>query len=258
VRDVTQPALTDFLPHILRLHFDTEASHAGLRSPDLARTGGRSASTPDAGAVARAARRAPVDHARVRRALQALSSAHAETLVLAFGVTLRNRDIDDTSRRRAPRAAERSWRVQLAELYGIEGAVVLASPKARRLFEQHLQGHAETAADALPALEERVAAGRPREDQARLQSVLPGDARDALATYEQGKAGGLIAWLIGPGKAHVHIIATDAKRVRAEALDAFGKAYGVSAKSVKRSRDMGKTRARILAFHTEHGQIIGT
>lgn len=245
------------LATLLRIYFDTEASHAGLRSPDLARAGGRSATTPDAAAVARVARGAPVDHRRIRQALQALDPRHAEVLSLAFGVTLRNRDVDDTSRRKAIRTPERSWRVQLAELYGVEGAVVLASPKARRLFEEHLRGLGEAAVEALPALEERVEQGRPTDPDAPLCTVLPAEARDPLATYEHERAGGLIAWLIGPGKAHLHAIALDAKKIRAAVLDAFATAYGATAKPKKRARDTSKTRARILAFHAEHGQEIG-
>lgn len=251
---VTTPA--DYLPTLLRIYFDTEASHAGLRSPDFARDGGRSSNSPDAAAVARVSRGAPVDHRRIRQALQVLEPHHVEVLSLAFGVTLRNRDVDDTGRRKAIRTPERAWRVQLAELYGVEGAVVLASPKARRLFAEHLHALGEAAAESLPALEERVEQGRPAED-VPLRAILPAEARDPLATYEHERAGGLVAWLIGPGKAYHHAIATDAKKVRAAAIEAFAATYGATAKPKKRTRDVSKTRARILAFHAEHGQIIG-
>jgi limonene-1,2-epoxide hydrolase len=247
--------LFDTFAAILRIYFDTEASRAGLRSPDFARAGGRSATTPDAAAVARVSRGSGVDHQRIRQALQALEPHHIEVLSLAFGVTLRNRDVDDTSRRRAFRTPERAWRVQLAELYGVEGAVALASPKARRLFEDHLHGLGEAAAEALPALEERVAGARPAD--APLRAVLPAEARDPLAAYEHERAGGLVAWLIGSGKVHLHVIAGDVKSIRAEALAVFAMAYGTASTPKKRTRDMSKTRARILAFHAEDGQEIG-
>lgn len=126
-------AIRERAESILRDHFDFEASDAGLRSLDLAGVGGGS-SSPDASAVARAARGKARGHARVRETLKRLAPKHVELLSLAYGVRLRTRDTEDGKHRKAARQSERGWRVRLAEIYGADGAVVLASPLAQRLY----------------------------------------------------------------------------------------------------------------------------
>jgi hypothetical protein len=118
----------DSIARVLREHFDTEAVDAGLRSPDWQSGGIRSASSPDAGMFARAIRFRQDEHRRVREALARVSPEHREALELAYGVAFRERDVDDGSRRRAPRTSERNWRVRLREIYDFpECAVVLAA-----------------------------------------------------------------------------------------------------------------------------------
>jgi hypothetical protein len=122
---------------ILRDHFDTEASDAGLRSLDLAGTGGRGSRSFDASAVARADRTKAKEigaslgsgytHARVRTALKKLSPEHVEILSLTYGLRFRTRDTEDSKHRRALPQHERNWRVRLAEIYGQDGPMVLAS-----------------------------------------------------------------------------------------------------------------------------------
>ncbi len=136
-------ALRPIAAAILRTHFDTEASDAGLRSLDLASAGGQGSRSYDAAAVARADRtkaRAKFGddnaHQRINETLRSISPSHAEILSLAYGVRLRSRDTEDSKRRRAVRSDERNWRVRLAELYGQEGAAVLASPLVKRLAGQ--------------------------------------------------------------------------------------------------------------------------
>ena len=204
----------------------------------------------------RVVRGSTVDHRRIRTILQTLSAEHVAALSLAFGVTLRSRDIDDTSKRRAPKAEERNWRVLLAELYGVEGAVVLVSPRAHRLFEAHLRELGREVSEALPSIEARVAG---RGDTERLFMALPIEARRAVEDFEQGRAGGLVAWLVDAGRGHAAVVAADAKERLRLALDAFCDAagYRTSDEPVKRTRSSERTRARILASRPEHGQEIG-
>lgn len=136
-------ALRPIAAAILRTHYDTEASDAGLRSLDLASAGGQGSRSYDAAAVGRYdrsnARRKFGDdntHQRINETLRSLSPSHVEILSLAYGVRLRSRDTEDGKKRRAVRSDERNWRVRLAELYGQEGAAVLASPLAKRLAGQ--------------------------------------------------------------------------------------------------------------------------
>lgn len=136
-------ALRPIAAAILRTHYDTEASDAGLRSLDLASAGGQGSRSYDATAVARADRTIARGkfgndntHQRINETLRSLSPPHAEILSLAYGVRLRSRDTEDGKKRRAVRSDERNWRVRLAELYGQEGAAVLASPLAKRLAGQ--------------------------------------------------------------------------------------------------------------------------
>lgn len=222
---------------LLRWHFGSEASHAGLRGTDHAAAGPCTSTTPDAAAVARVdrSRGDQAHHQRVREGLRELDPAHAEILACAYGVTLRNRDLDDDAagrRRRALPSTERSWRVRLVELYGRQGApAVLASPLAKQLYAEHVAGLREGAETS-------------------------GEARDRLTQAEQE---GLIGWLLGEGRGRHAKIAADAKAHLERALDAFIGAYQPprgSAAAKRRSRDTGKTRARVLAFHADHGQEI--
>jgi len=213
-------ALRPVAASILRTHFDTEASDAGLRSLDLASTGGQGLRSYDAAAVARADRtlaRAKFGddntHQRINETLRSLSPSHAEILSLAYGVRLRSRDTEDGKKRRAVRSDERNWRVRLAELYGQEGAAVLASPLAKR---------------------------------------LAGQDRDAVAD------GSIVGWLLNAGKTHFADIAADTRARLDEALDAFVAIHGITeALPTPRQRSSEKTRSRVLAFHAEHGQEIG-
>jgi len=136
-------ALRPIAAAILRTHYDTEASDAGLRSLDLASAKGQGSRSYDAAAVARADRNNSRTHQRVNETLRSLSPTHAEILSLAYGVRLRSRDTEDGKKRRAVRSDERNWRVRLAELYGQEGAAVLASPLAKRLAGQDVNAVAD-------------------------------------------------------------------------------------------------------------------
>lgn len=121
------PPPNDSIARVLREHFDTEASDAGLRSPDWKSAGIRIASTPDAAMTARRILRQD-EHRRVREALAKISPEHREALELAYGVTFRARDVDDGSGRRALRTEERNWRVRLREIYDFpECAIVLCA-----------------------------------------------------------------------------------------------------------------------------------
>jgi hypothetical protein len=217
-----------FAASILRDHFDTEASDAGLRSADLASAGGGGWRSFDASAVARFDRskaRALFghehNHRRVRETLKRLQPKHVELLSLAYETRLRSRDIEDGKKRRAVRQVERNWRVRLAELYGQEGMIVLASPLASKLFAEHVLA--------------REAAEKPSHDDS-----------------------GMIAWLLDAGRTHQPQIEVDVRQRLDEALDAFAGAYGVTtAPSAQRQRSSEKTRTRILASHFEHGHEIG-
>lgn len=133
-------ALRPIAAAILRTHFDTEASDAGLKSLDLASTGGQGSRSYDMAAVARADRSKKRGndntHQRINESLRRLSPSHVEILSLAYGVRLRSRDTEDSKKRRAVRSDERNWRVRLAELYGAEGAAAMASPRAKRIAGQ--------------------------------------------------------------------------------------------------------------------------
>lgn len=210
-------ALRPIAAAILRTHFDTEASDAGLRSLDLASTGGRGSRSYDTAAVARADRSKKRDddnnHQRINESLRRLLPRHDVILSLAYGVRLRSRDTEDGKKRRAVRSDERNWRVRLAELYGEEGAAALASPLAKRLAGQ-----------------------------------------DTEAVVHDS----IVGWLLGAGKTHLADIAADTRARLDEALDAFVVAHGITeAPHVPRQRSNDKTRARVLAFHAEHGQEIG-
>lgn len=255
---MSDPQARAFVPAILRQFFDSESRVSGLRSPDLAGTGSRGTSSPDAGAVARVSRFEPAAHRRVRAALRSLSDEHVEILSLAYGVTLRSRDYDAHGKRKAVKAGERGWRVQLVELYGRdECAIVLASPKARSLYQRHIEALEQDADDALPDVEERlVGLDVAVDDDARLPApTMPASAQEAVERAMKAKAGGLIAWLLGPGRGYAPVIEADARAILNVALDAFAAAYGFEAP--KRTRNVERTRTRILASHHEHGQEIG-
>lgn len=252
---MSDPQARAFVPAILRQFFDSESTVSGLRSPDLKRTGTRGSSSPDAGAVARVDKWQSAAHRRVRLALLSLSPEHVEILSLAYGVVFRSRDIDDQGKRKAVKTGERGWRVRLVELYGIgEPAIVLASPKAQRLYRQHVEALKQDAEDATPELEARVA-GLDVDEDTPIRAFIPAVAQGALARVTKAQQGGLIAWLLDAGRKHAKEIQAEARALLAEACDAFATAYGLEAP--KRTRNTERTRARILAHHAEHGQEIG-
>ncbi len=112
------PPNNDAIAVLLQTHFLTEASDAGLRSPDLKGTG-KGSSSPDTAAVARVDSGRQDKHRRVRAAFAKLSPEHVNVLSLAYGCTFRSRDIDDGNNRRAPRKGDRNWRVLLRESYSL-------------------------------------------------------------------------------------------------------------------------------------------
>jgi hypothetical protein len=262
--------LRTFVTNILRNHFDTEASDAGLRSLDLASTGARGSASYDASAVARVDRGHGHDHRRVRATLTRLHSKHVEMLSLAYGTRLRSRDTEDSKKRKAIPRAERNWRVRLVELYGNDGAIVLASPLARKLFAEHAQVLRDGADATRPDIDERLAPLRSRdawdvhtesaeELLARARNaVLPAESQDALDAAVKAAEGGLVAWLFDAGRMHMEQIGRDARARLNEALDAFAVAHGLEPEpATPRRRSSERTRIRILALHPEHGQVIG-
>ena len=109
----------------------TEASDAGLRSPSLEGSP-RSTSSPDAAFVARADLGRQEKHRAIRETFSKLSKKHVDVLSLAYGCVFRVREIDDGSRRKAPRKEERNWRAVLRETYqlGDVSAIVLTTEEA--------------------------------------------------------------------------------------------------------------------------------
>ena len=212
-----------FAASILRIHFDTEASDAGLRSLDLGSAGSSGSRSFDASAVARYDRKRDggIDHRRVRETLKSLSAKHVELLSLAYGSRLRSRDVEDGKKRRAVPQNERNWRVRLVELYGPEGLIALASPLAQKLFAEHVQ-----------------------------------ELRQQATTHWHDDR--LITWLLDAGKVHASQIEAEARQLLNEALDAFATAHHVTSKpAAPRRRSSERTRERVLASHTENGQEIG-
>jgi hypothetical protein len=118
---------------ILRDHFQTEASDAGLRSMDLSGSGVRGSAAPDTAAVARASMNRQEDHRRAREALRRIGKPHADVLALAYGTELRDRDMDDGRRGKAPKRTDRDWRVVLRETFALGPltAIVTISLTAR-------------------------------------------------------------------------------------------------------------------------------
>jgi hypothetical protein len=248
--------------NILRNHFDTEASDAGLRSLDLASTGAKCSSSYDSSAVARAERGHGRDHQRVRASLKRLSPKHVEIITLAYGERLRTRDIEDGKHRRAVRQNERNWRVRLAELYGADGLIALVSPLAQRLFRDHvevLEAHAEDQYEG-PAIHPACIDMQSAEDvfAKGRNAVLSAPTSYAVQVASEAAAGGLVAWLLNRDSKQTAQIAEDARRSLNEALDAFAEAHGITpAEPASRRRSSERTRTRILALHPEHGQVIG-
>lgn len=124
------PPYNDRIAVLLRDHFQTEESDAGLRSPSLEGQP-KSYSTPDAAAVARASGDRYDKHRRCRDALNELAPTERNVLSLAYGVVFRSRDVDDFSGRKAPKKLDRNWRVRLRETFRDLGdvvAVVMALP----------------------------------------------------------------------------------------------------------------------------------
>jgi hypothetical protein len=115
---VKLPPNNDAIAVLLQTHFMTEASDAGLRSPDLKGTA-RGSSSPDTAAVARVDSGRHEKHHRIRDALSKLPRDHVDVLSLAYGCTFRSRDIDDGNKRRAPQKKDRNWRVLLRESYSL-------------------------------------------------------------------------------------------------------------------------------------------
>lgn len=131
----------DAVAAVLRDHFQTEETDAGLRSLDLSAVGGNG--TPSRGTLSDRRLDRLGDrqdgHRRARQALAVIGRDLAEVLALAHGTTLRERDAGEG--RRAAAREERNWRVRLREIYGCaESAIVVASPKAQELYAEHGAG----------------------------------------------------------------------------------------------------------------------
>jgi hypothetical protein len=138
---VKLPPSDDSIAIALRNHWMTEASDAGLRSPSLEGQA-KGSSSPDAAAISRASSGRQPKHQAVRAALAHLSREHVNVLSLAYGTTFRDRDIDDGSRRKAPKKSERDWRVTLRDDYdlGSSVAIVFASPFVIRSAREVMNG----------------------------------------------------------------------------------------------------------------------
>ncbi len=195
----------------LRDHFDTEAADAGLRSIDLSGSGVRGSSSPDTAAVARASQNRQEEHRRVRDALRRIDRSHADALLLAYGTRLRDREMDDCRRGKAPRRAERDWRVLLHELYPIGPcvAVVMASRTADETARR------ESAGDVLAWLLSGVSAPYRRAVEEEVLVLLK-EARAAFAA----------AYVPPSGRARLDAVPQarrgrpfDKERIRFHALD---------------------------------------
>jgi hypothetical protein len=139
---VKVPPYNDRIANILRDHFQSEESDAGLRSPNLEGSP-RASSSPDAAVIARMSSGRQDRHARARAALSELDPSERNVLSLAYGIVFRSRDIDDTNGRKAPRKVDRNWRILLRETYrdlGDAVAVVMASPFAIRSAKIEMKG----------------------------------------------------------------------------------------------------------------------
>lgn len=139
---VKTPPYTDGIAVLLREHFQTEESDAGLRSSGW-ESNPKTTSSPDSAAVARSSSGRHEMHARVRAALSMLDASERNVLALAYGVVFRSRDVDDKGGRKVPRKADRNWRVRLRETYRDLGdvvAVAMASPFAIRSAKLEAKG----------------------------------------------------------------------------------------------------------------------
>lgn len=128
------PPHNDPIAVLLRDHFQTEESDAGLRSPSL-EGAPKGSSSPDTAAVTRASSGRQDKHRRCRAALSLLDQSERTVLSLAYGMSIRSRDIDDHHGRKAPKKIDRNWRVLLRETFRDLGAavgIVQASPLAIR------------------------------------------------------------------------------------------------------------------------------
>jgi hypothetical protein len=212
----------------------------------------------------------------VRATLKRLHSKYVEMLSLAYGTRLRSRDTEDSKKRKAIPQAERNWRVRLVELYGNDGAIVLASPLARRLFAEHVQELRSGADAAMPSHAERVSsrlspeivffegqvapwdAESAEEFLARARNaVLPTESLEALDAAVKAAEGGIVAWLLRADNELAEDIRQDARARLNEALDAFSVAHGLEPEpATPRRRSSERTRTRILASHAEHGHEI--
>lgn len=203
------PPNDDAVAILLRNHFMTEASDAGLRSPSLEGSP-RSNSSPDAAFVARADSGRQEKHRAIRTAFSKLSKRHVDVLSLAYGCVFREREIDDGSRRKAPRKEERNWRALLRETYrlGDVAAIVLATEEAT-----HAKGSAVTW-----LLSETAKGKRALIEQEAVEMLV--EARAAFAAaYVPPKGGSPVE--IGTGRRKGRPKASDAVR-----LQAFGGAHG--------------------------------
>jgi hypothetical protein len=224
---------------VLTRHFATLESDGGIKSLDLASTGSRGTNSPDAGMIGRVAksieRDSQVEHRRVTAALRAMNPTHANALQLAYGVTLRSRDIDDGARgktRKAPRSEDRNWRVKMRELYGETAAIVIALPIANEMFNDYIGGLYGASLAATK------------------------DARkDAAEERVNAVAGGIIAYLLGPGKPHAPMFKAKADALKTLALEEFVDTYKPAAKPKRKSGTEAR-RAKILAYHAQQGQEI--
>lgn len=185
------PPSNDPIAVLLRGHFQTEESDAGLRSPNL-EGNSKTCSSPDAAFVARVDSKRHDRHSRCRAALSKLAPEERIVLTLAYGLHLRSREIDDANGRKAPKKGERNWRVVLRETYGlgdVVGIVLLnrrvdfllsesAKHQRNRILSDAIDAflnarNAFAAAYETPEGEERLDApkrrnrGRPRGDEAR-------------------------------------------------------------------------------------------
>lgn len=145
------PPANDPIAALLRTHFQTEESDAGLRSPSL-ESSPRSGSSPDAAFVSRVASGRHDRHVRCREALSKLIPEDRTVLALAYGLHLRSREIDDESGRKAPKKDNRNWRVVLRDAYklgDVVGIVLLKHELSYLLSESAKSKRERIVSDAL-------------------------------------------------------------------------------------------------------------
>lgn len=262
----------DFIAHILREHFQTEASDAGLRSPDLLGTGGGSPD-PEARISQRKIDRQEL-HRRVRHALQQLDPNSARLLELAYGCPLRDREEGIPSRaRKHGRVEEPGWRFRFRAAFGsAECLIALQSPSARRYFEAHLAELSRFAAAELAPLPDRVEATRASAIRVEVRDagrsrLLPTIHPNAVAAAERAAKEaerGMVEWLLSVATQNQRDrFLAEARELLAGAESDFARAYQslpIKSRSQpprKRESRSGRERARVLAFHSVDGQKIG-